>query len=123
MKLNDKMDSLKLWQVWCVLMVAGIICLAGAYFASTAIADSDDYYDSLIRERPTFVQAHRAAHIVLDDYAGFMDGRVVVGPCRKVGKYSTLCRARIDGRAAQRYRILVTGTRNQNFMVAGILAR
>jgi hypothetical protein len=63
---------------------------------------------ALARERPTFMQAHMAAHIVLDDYAAVVDGKLTVGPCRRAGEFSTICRARIDGPVPERYRVFVT---------------
>ena len=69
------------------------------------------------RERPTFREAHDAAHYFLDDYASLVDTHLTVGPCRRAGEFSVLCRARIDGRGATHYRILVTGTPRRNFLV------
>jgi hypothetical protein len=69
------------------------------------------------RVRPTFSQAHGAAHLTLDDYAEIVDGRLTVGPCRREGGFTTVCRARIDGPLRERYRILVTGTPARDFLV------
>jgi hypothetical protein len=58
-----------------------------------------------------------AAHMTLDDYAEIIDGRLIVGPCRRTGAVTTVCRARIDGPSPTRYRVLVTGTPARNFLV------
>ena len=72
---------------------------------------------AVARQRPTFAQSHLAAHIVLHDYAYLVDGLLVVGPCRRVGAWTTVCRARLTGPSACRYRVLVTGTVSRNFFV------
>ena len=87
--------------------IAAVALIALAALPATAAA----------RERPTFSQAHLAAHIVLDDYADLVDGRLVVGPCRHAGAWTTVCRARLTGPSACRYRLLVTGTPRDNFLV------
>lgn len=69
------------------------------------------------RERPTFIEAHRAAHYVLDTYAQLLDGQLVVGPCRHIGSFTTVCRVRVAGPSASRYRVLVTGAPDDGYIV------
>lgn len=88
-------------------LALGLIGIALAFFVSTAQA----------RYRPTFGEARIATHIVLDDYADLVDGNLIVGPCRRVGSFTTVIRARIDGPVPQRYRIIVTGTPSRDFSV------
>jgi hypothetical protein len=92
---------------WIAVLALGLAGIAIAYFASDASA----------RARPTFYQAHLATWLTLKDYADIVDGRLVVGPCRHHGSFTTVCRARIDGPLHERYRILVTGTPARNFLV------
>ena len=86
---------------------AAVALTALAVLPATAVA----------RERPTFAQSHLAAHMVLDDYADLVDGRLVVGPCRRAGAWTTVCRVRLTGPSPCRYRVLVTGTVARNFLV------
>jgi hypothetical protein len=92
---------------WIAVLALGLTGIALAYFASSANA----------RARPTFYQAHLATWLTLNNYANIVDGRLVVGPCRYRGSFTTVCRARIDGPVSERYRILVTGTPARNFLV------
>jgi hypothetical protein len=107
------------FRLWLILTLLGVAALTLAYFATQAFGDPPNY-DAMARSRPTCAQAHTATHIVLGDFAEVMGGHVVVGPCAKRGKYSTICRVRVVGRLKSHYRILVTGTRNGNFLVTGL---
>lgn len=87
--------------------IALLVVLGSLAFTASASA----------RVRPTFRNAHTAAHLVLDTYAQLVDGHLVVGPCRRTGAFSTVCRARIDGPSPARYRIVVTGTPDLGFWI------
>jgi hypothetical protein len=59
-------------------------------------------------ERPTMWQAHKASHMVLDDYAELIDGHAYVTGCMARGIRSIACRVTIAGPVHQRFRVLIT---------------
>lgn len=92
---------------WITLATVVFIALASKAVAS----------NQLVRAHPTCWQAHKATQLVLDDYADLVDGELFVGPCRRAGRHTMICRARIDGPSPYKYRILVTETPEHDYVI------
>jgi hypothetical protein len=81
-----------------------------AALALAAIAPSAGAQTGFTAWHPTCKEAHQAAISTMGAYASNLDGRLVLGPCAKRGRGTTVTRVRIvGGYRPERFRVLVTG--------------